>query len=244
MARIPDPTAKIALLRTATDVFAERGLEGAKVEDITRRARQSKGAFYLHFQSKEDAFRQVVEAFLARLADIYKSPKDFETLPASGAEVVRFWLERDEQMLEFLWQNRSVVTMVAGCQGQNAYLLDAFRLEVRRTCRAWVELSQKRGMMDSKLSSELVATLVCGAYDELCRQMIRSPRKPPILDWLRQTLAIFLRGLGTPTLLRALDRAHVLQARVLDAKTTSAKTPVNRSRGVAVSRRSLRPTYE
>ena len=66
MSRTPDLMAPVALLRTAEEVFAEKGLEGARVEEIARRAKVSKGAFYLHFESKEEAFREVVESFLAR----------------------------------------------------------------------------------------------------------------------------------------------------------------------------------
>ncbi|MGZ3427448.1 MAG: TetR family transcriptional regulator, partial [Polyangia bacterium] len=61
MARPPDPNAKIDLLRAAEAVFAERGLDHAKVGEITERAGHSKGSFYLHFENKEDAFRQIVE---------------------------------------------------------------------------------------------------------------------------------------------------------------------------------------
>ncbi|MEO8877136.1 MAG: helix-turn-helix domain-containing protein, partial [Polyangiaceae bacterium] len=63
MSRTADPKAKIALLRSAEVVFAERGLTSARIEEITKRAGLSKGAFYLHFESKEVAFRQVVESF-------------------------------------------------------------------------------------------------------------------------------------------------------------------------------------
>ena len=68
MPRPADRRAKIELLRAAEAVFVEHGLSAAKVEDITARAGVSKGAFYLHFESKEDCFRQIVEGFVAKLA--------------------------------------------------------------------------------------------------------------------------------------------------------------------------------
>src|SRR5580693_286916 len=68
MPRPADRRAKIELLRAAEAVFVEHGLTAAKVEDITARAGVSKGAFYLHFPTKEDCFRQIVEGFLAKLA--------------------------------------------------------------------------------------------------------------------------------------------------------------------------------
>src|SRR6188472_1728918 len=68
-ARPADPNAKVALLRAAEAEFVERGLDRARVEDITARAGRSKGAFYLHFTSKEDVFRQIVDHFLSRMSD-------------------------------------------------------------------------------------------------------------------------------------------------------------------------------
>ncbi len=63
------PRAKIELLRAAESVFAEHGLAASKVEHITARAGVSKGAFYLHFESKDDCWRQIIEGFVAKLAN-------------------------------------------------------------------------------------------------------------------------------------------------------------------------------
>ena len=43
MSRVADPTTRISLLRAAEEVFAKKGLEAAKVEDIAKRAGCSKG---------------------------------------------------------------------------------------------------------------------------------------------------------------------------------------------------------
>src|SRR6185312_1152617 len=78
MGRPADRRAKIELLRAAEAVFVEHGLAASKVEDITGRAGVSKGAFYLHFESKDDCWRQIVEGFVAKLAVCLEAP------PASG----------------------------------------------------------------------------------------------------------------------------------------------------------------
>ena len=85
MSRIADPRTKIELLRAAESVFAEHGLAASKVEHITARAGVSKGAFYLHFESKEEAFRQLLESFLAHLSSTLRPPSDYSTLPRTPA---------------------------------------------------------------------------------------------------------------------------------------------------------------
>src|SRR5437762_13262923 len=67
MARPADPNAKEALVTAARAEFARKGLRGARVEDITSACGLSKGAFYLHFESKEALFGELVEKFFGEI---------------------------------------------------------------------------------------------------------------------------------------------------------------------------------
>jgi AcrR family transcriptional regulator len=204
MSRTADPTTKIALLRAAESVFAEKGLVAAKVEEITRRAGTSKGAFYLHFESKEEAFKHVVEAFLARTSSMLPTP---ESLPVAEtlAGWLDAWLRIDEDMYEFLWANRAIVAILMGCQGEHVYLLEAFNEEIHARTVNWITHWKDQGLFRKDLDAELAATLIGGAHNELCRKMVESQAKPPISDWLENVQSIFGRGFGTPALVKAID---------------------------------------
>jgi len=52
--------ARTALLRAAREVFEAKGYANARVEDITDAAQYAVGSFYTYFESKEDAFREVM----------------------------------------------------------------------------------------------------------------------------------------------------------------------------------------
>src|SRR5665647_1101621 len=96
MSRTSDPNARANLLAAAEAAFVRAGLEGAKVEDITRRAGLSKGAFYLHFRGKDDAFRQLVEAMVAGLAGCVDAlPIDPALHMPSVGEFLEFCVEQD-----------------------------------------------------------------------------------------------------------------------------------------------------
>src|SRR3954466_11799812 len=69
MARPADPNAREALVTAARAEFARRGLVGARIEDITAACGLSKGAFYLHFESKRPLFGELVERFVSVLAE-------------------------------------------------------------------------------------------------------------------------------------------------------------------------------
>ncbi len=196
MSRVADPTARISLLRAAEEVFARKGLDAARVEEIARLAGLSKGAFYLHFEGKEEAFLHVVEAFLARCGSMIPRPSDELKLPESAEDLLAFGLEQDLQMYEFLWQNRAILAILHTCKGDYAYLFDAFRREMMGTIREWIEIFIARGIYRKDLDPELSAALMVGAHGELAHAMLASEKKPPLREWLQATRRLFLLGLA------------------------------------------------
>ncbi|HEX2717585.1 MAG TPA: TetR/AcrR family transcriptional regulator [Gemmatimonadaceae bacterium] len=60
-ARRRAPEARPAqILEAALDVFAEKGLADARIDDIAERAGIAKGTIYLYFPTKDDLFRAVI----------------------------------------------------------------------------------------------------------------------------------------------------------------------------------------
>jgi AcrR family transcriptional regulator len=59
------------LLEAARRVFARDGFETAALEDIARAAGKTRGAFYAHFQNKEDLFFALIEQDIARDSEAY-----------------------------------------------------------------------------------------------------------------------------------------------------------------------------
>lgn len=57
------------ILEAALDVFAERGLAGARMDDIAARAGISKGTLYLYFSGKEELFQEAVREKVARILE-------------------------------------------------------------------------------------------------------------------------------------------------------------------------------
>lgn len=195
MSRVADPTARISLLRAAEEVFAKKGLESAKVEEIARLAGVSKGAFYLHFAGKEEAFLQVVEAFLARCGSLLRSPSAELLDSKQGQDIAECGVDENVELFEFLWQNRAILAILHTCKGDYAYLFEAFHRDLLSNAKGWVELFMRRGLYRADLDPQLVATLVVGAHGELAKAMLASERKPPLRDWLLATHRVFALGL-------------------------------------------------
>ena len=57
------------ILNQAMRIFLAKGYHGTSIEDITRAAKLTKGAFYWHFRSKEDLLKRIVEEYEKRFLD-------------------------------------------------------------------------------------------------------------------------------------------------------------------------------
>lgn len=220
MPRVADPRTRIVLLRAAEAVFSDRGLSAAKVEEITTRAGVSKGAFYLHFESKEDCFRQIVEGVLARLAMAAKST-NHETIntPQDIPSLLENRLRESIELFEFCWQNRGIMKMIleGGGGSPYAYLIDEFAAGIVAHHEAWISHAASRGLYRSDIDPAIVARLISGTYERLVRELIKQPKRPDIETWARQAQDLITRGLFAPNVRTIVDQ----EVRVHSA----AKTP-------------------
>ena len=71
------------ILDAAFHEFGERGLAGARLDDIAKRAQVAKGTIYLYFPNKEALFREMVHTtIVAALAEAEASQAELLTGPA------------------------------------------------------------------------------------------------------------------------------------------------------------------
>jgi AcrR family transcriptional regulator len=195
MPRPADRRVKIALLRAAEAVFSDKGLSEAKVEEITSRAGVSKGAFYLHFASKEDCWKQIVEGFLARLASCTEPTLSHElTLDVPG--LMRRAVEHDLLIFEFCWQNRALMRMFTQGGGgvPYAFLIDEFAARLHDQLVQWIALATSAKLY-RPCDPHVTASLLAGGYDRLVRELVRQPKKPDLSAWVREAVTFFARAM-------------------------------------------------
>jgi hypothetical protein len=95
--------------------------------------------------------------------------------------------------------------ILPSCQGDLAYLFVAFRADVDRTTREWVDHWREVGIFRPDVPAALAATLMGGAYNELSLRLIGEDRRPPLEGWLRFTLESFFRAFGSPEIVAVVD---------------------------------------
>lgn len=207
MARHQDPRTKVELLRAAEAVFVEHGLDRAKVEEITARAGRSKGSFYLHFESKEAAFKQIVETLLARLSTCIHEPPGGEG-PLDLEAFTRWALDHDVEVFEFLWANRGVMGLLLGGGGSAAfgYLVDEFAEQSRSNVKTWLLWGIEHGLYRKDIDLEIASLAISGAYDRYGRHLVRLPRKPNLRVQLLELSRTIVGGIATPAMRHVFDR--------------------------------------
>jgi AcrR family transcriptional regulator len=98
----PDRT-KANIIEVATHEFSEKGLAGARIDEIAERTRTSKRMIYYYFESKEGLYRAVLEDSYRRIRDI-EATLDLEHKPPleALAQHVRFIFDYQLSNMDFI----------------------------------------------------------------------------------------------------------------------------------------------
>ncbi|HYP87083.1 MAG TPA: TetR/AcrR family transcriptional regulator [Polyangiaceae bacterium] len=231
MPRPSDPHARARLLDAARTVFSDRGLDRAKVEDITTRAQLSKGAFYLHFESKEEAFRELLAGVVSHLEGLLDETADQQlaTGPDDGplSGYIEACHQKNIEIFEFIWENRALMAMVFDGGGSASYqhLIEDFALRAQRQTATLIQHGIDIGFYRTDIDLEVVAAFIAGGFDRIARQMVREQRKPDLDAMLREVQWLFLGGLSRPEVLATLSR---------DRQKLSGNRAVERGEGQAL----------
>lgn len=211
MPRPSDPHARARLLDAARAVFSERGLDRAKVEDITTRAQLSKGAFYLHFDSKEEAFRELLAGLVSHLERLLTETSEWQLATGPGDTTFDSYLDachsKNVEIFEFMWENRVLMAMVLEGGGSASYqhLIEDFAERAQRQTATLIQHGVDIGLYRTDLDPEAAAAFIAGGFDRLARQLVRQQRKPDLDRMLREVQWLFLGGIARPEVLAALS---------------------------------------
>ena len=198
MARPADPHARDALIAAARAEFVRKGIHGARIEDITAACGLSKGAFYLHFESKEALFGELVQAFTARLAQDSEarvrdmaaflleegmlSDRDFAEDSARYQRFVQLEVRHDLSTLEAMWDARDVLdVLIRGSQGTafQSLVWDLVDAEVQRVAQNFATI-QGGCQARSDIDPQIFASFVVGTYLLVGKQMVQQQEKPDL----------------------------------------------------------------
>lgn len=185
--------------------FSRAGLLQARIEDITRACGLSKGAFYLHYPSKEALFDEVLGRLTARLDGVQaaREAEFAQLLPLGQAPspdaLWDFEVRHDRALLELFWDERLVFdVLLRGCAGTRfeGLVWEFVGREAQRVAGE-VRRLQALGIFRADVPAELVASMLLGTWLLVARQMSVAPQKPDLEPWVGALFRLLREG-GAP----------------------------------------------
>jgi AcrR family transcriptional regulator len=206
MGRPPRPALHEALLEAARVEFYARGLERARVEDIARRGGVSKGAFYLHFASKEEAFEEILQRFTGAMEDQALRREEAEAVfrrdnvstpePALRARQTEFDCAAEIGILETLWRNRHVLAVIESARGgRYQRTVSEFRRRIQAFTTARLTEKQASGWIRRDIDAATMGDIIVGTYEGFARRMAGMKERPDLEAWLRSFVRICYEGM-------------------------------------------------
>jgi AcrR family transcriptional regulator len=181
------------LISVARRLFATRGYAKTSIEDITTRAKVTRGALYHHFDGKEELFRavfeQVEEELVARAgAAVASESRPSRRLGAGANAFLDACLDRDVQQIVLL-DAPSVLGWDTWQEIDARYAL--------ASVRAGLELAMSEGQIGSQ-PVEPLAQVLLGALNQAALVIARADDTAAARAELGKTIQSLIDGLAKP----------------------------------------------
>ena len=181
-----------AILRAATDVFAERGYFNAQVADVARAAGVAAGTVYLYFRSKDDLLVSIFEKTMREAiqegrASVEPLKDPIERLAA----IARVHLDR-------MGRDRSLAVVFQVELRQSTKFMERFSSTLLREyigiIRGIVMEGQKTGVFRKEMNATLAAKLFFGGLDEMATNWVLSRRRYALASEADAIVDVFVGG--------------------------------------------------
>lgn len=191
-ARVPVADKREAILKAATQVFAQRGFFNAQVADVAKAAGVAAGTVYLYFRGKDDL---LVSLFERTMKDAIAAGRD----ALAGATDPRDRLSRIARLhLERLGRDRDLAVVFQVELRQSTKFMERFSSSYLREylgiIRDAVEAGQAAGLFRRDVSATTAAKILFGALDEMATNWMLSKRRYSLEAEADAVIDLFLHG--------------------------------------------------
>jgi TetR/AcrR family fatty acid metabolism transcriptional regulator len=181
-----------AILRAATDVFADRGYFNAQVADVARAAGVAAGTVYLYFRSKDDLLISIFERGM-------KEALDEGRALAAAVRDPRERLRRFARLhLARLGRDRNLAIVFQVELRQSTKFMERFSSTLLRDylglIRDAIADGQREGTFRPDVKPTVAAKTLFGALDEMATNWILSRRKYSLEADADLVVDLFLNG--------------------------------------------------
>jgi TetR/AcrR family transcriptional regulator, fatty acid metabolism regulator protein len=186
------PPKRDAILRAATDVFAERGFFNAQVADVARVAGVAAGTVYLYFKSKDDLLVSIFERSMREgLANGRAAVADLADPRQRLRRLARGHLSR-------LGNDRNLAVVFQVELRSSTKFMERFSATLLRDylglIREAIADGQREGLFRSDVKATAMAKMLFGALDEMATNWILSRRRYSLEADADTVVDLFING--------------------------------------------------
>jgi len=194
--RPPVADKREAILKAATQVFAQRGFFNAQVADVAKAAGVAAGTVYLYFRSKDDLLVSLFERTMKDAIAMGRAALAGATDPSDRlSRIARLHLER-------LGRDRDLAVVFQVELRQSTKFMERFSSSYLREylgiIRDAIEAGQAAGMFRADVSATTAAKILFGALDEMATNWMLSRRRYSLEAEADAVIDLFLNGVRRP----------------------------------------------
>jgi AcrR family transcriptional regulator len=179
-------------------LFARHGYERATIDEIVRAAGFSKGAFYVHFESKEDLFWAMLEGRISRQQEAFRSGLDASLPAAQNLQTVLtsiFALNEEDP----LWS--AVFVEFAAHAARN----EKVRERLAAMYQSWrsfavdvLKVGQQAGLVRTDVAVEFMASMLIAVVEGTMMQSRLAPKVVRIEETIEPLSRLLAEWLTPP----------------------------------------------
>jgi AcrR family transcriptional regulator len=200
------------VLRSAIEVFAQKGYHATSIGDIIKRAAIARGTFYLYFENKRQIFEAILDMALrglvSRLHRIEltpQSPPPLEQLRANVGRIIAFLLS-ERELTQILLRHAE------GLDAEFDRRLSAFYETIVELIVGALRTGQLMGLVRS-CHVQIVGSCILGSIKEVMARLTSGVGEVPDLEVVVDEIVNFgQRGILCGGVLGIPERPRVFQA--------------------------------
>jgi AcrR family transcriptional regulator len=190
------------VLAVAAKVFTDKGYRMAAVTDIVEGACIGRGTFYLYFDSKRDAFLELIERYFTDFENLLA--ENHERLKASvksGGNVLATWRENIIRIFEYHRDNPHLTSVVyreaLGTDEDFSARVDELSRIARKMFHEQFNLMKRHGLIRA-VNLDVVASIVMGSTVYVIMEHIMKGGTPNLERLTDEMIEYHVRALMTP----------------------------------------------
>jgi AcrR family transcriptional regulator len=191
-----------AILKSARKLFFEKGFKSVTVESIARKAELSKGSIYLHYNSKEEIYTQIllidIEKFHERIAGLPREAKSAAVALSRLADTYVDFFLNDRELFRILMNFMLHPANMNLPEDLNAFIIKT----THKTVNVIEEIFQcgiDRGEFSPTINLRMFRNALWGLLNGIISLHLftgsESRRAELIRETIKESLKVFIQGL-------------------------------------------------